>query len=119
MIARAMPRFCKRTRCRCRQKAFAASGNADLTRRKNERLVWWHEPLMVMKALVPRELYVFAGMRLIWVSLRSDATLRPWAQARPSAQLPASAQPDAAAERPGVVGLQLSARFLCAQERPH
>jgi hypothetical protein len=82
-------------------------GWADLSaQKKNERLVWWHEPLMVMEELVPRDLYDFAGVRLIWVSLRSDAALRPWAQL------------DVAAERPGVAARQLSARFLCAQEQP-
>ena len=85
---------------------------------------FFHEPLTGSAEIGPAGPLRLRGDWLIWVSLRSDALLRPLAQARLLALPPVSAQPDvvvapldAVAERPGVVGLPLSARFVCVQEQ--
>src|SRR5271163_2152277 len=54
----------RRTPCHYRRRSLAGSGKADSNRRKNERLVLWHEPLMAMMELVPRDLCVFADVGL-------------------------------------------------------
>jgi hypothetical protein len=66
-------------------------------------------------------------VRVILVSLHSDALLPAWARPPVSPQSDAVAalldvvavQPDVVAVQPDVAGGQASARFLCAREQPH
>jgi hypothetical protein len=77
---------------------------------------FFHEPLTRNAEVDPAGPLRLRGGRIIWVSLRWDALLRPLARLLASAQLDVVVAPlDAVAERLGVVGLPLSAHFLYAQ----
>src|ERR1700684_2566859 len=100
------------------RKSLVGRVNADfMTQKKVSGSCFFHDPLTWSAEIGPARPLRLRGGRIIWVSLRWDALLRPLAQVRTSAGLLASAPLDVVAERPGVVGVQLWAHFLCAQEQ--
>ena len=98
---------------------FAGSGIAELAAQKKvSGSCFFHESLTRSAEIGPARPLRLRGGRIIWVSLRWDALLRPSARLLASAQLDVVVAPlDAVAERPSVVGLPLSARFVCVQEQ--
>ena len=95
------------------------------TQKKVSGSCFFHEPLTGSAEIGPAGPLRLRGDWLIWVSLRSDALLRPLAQARLLALPPVSAQPDvvvapldAVAEQLDVVAERpVSAHFRCVQEQ--